>query len=89
MGGVATVAVATEAAAIAVAGMAAAEMVAGAMVAPPPTFHEIILDAPPLSVNIIPNLPQCDDNYGHERKCVGRTLVCTVDFDLSRRNGHV
>ena len=30
-------------------------------------FHEIVLDAPPLSVNIVPKLPPREDNYGIER----------------------
>ena len=29
-------------------------------------FHEIVLDEPPLSVNIVPDLEQRDDNYGIE-----------------------
>ena len=29
-------------------------------------FHEIVLDAPPLSVNIVPGLPPRKDNYGIE-----------------------
>ena len=51
-------------------------------------FHEIVLDAPPLSVNIVPSLPPREDNYGIE-SLVSGALVVPVLEEKSWSEKHV
>ena len=51
-------------------------------------FHEIVLDAPPLSVNIVPSLPPRTDNCGIE-SLVSGTLVVPVLEEKSWSETHV
>ena len=42
-------------------------------------FHEIVLDEPPLSINIVPDLPPRDDNYGIESLVSGELVVAVLE----------
>ena len=42
-------------------------------------FQEVVLEAPPLSVNIIPNLPKRDNNYGIESLVPGALVVPVLE----------